>query len=172
MSKGYIYILSNPAMPGLLKIGKSTRGGGERAEELFRCSSGVPMPFRVEFEIMSRDIDADERWIHDQLQRFRVNQSREFFRVEIDVAIAEVVAAATHEFDVYVVDGNNYIDPGDAALLTDMLQMLWPDVVGALCEMTMEEAQEIRSRFKAKRKLTLKEFYGRDDDLPGRGDDL
>lgn len=47
---GYVYILSNAAMPGLLKIGKTTRTPDERARELAR-GTGVPGPYTVEHSV-------------------------------------------------------------------------------------------------------------------------
>lgn len=46
MSKGYVYVLSNPCMPGIVKIGKTTRSVEDRANELYQ--TGVPEPFKVE----------------------------------------------------------------------------------------------------------------------------
>jgi hypothetical protein len=47
MSVGYIYILSNPAMQGLLKIGVTSRDVRERVTQL-SAATGVPKPFEIE----------------------------------------------------------------------------------------------------------------------------
>ena len=39
--------MSNPAMPGLLKVGFTTDTPDVRARELY--TTGVPLPFKVEF---------------------------------------------------------------------------------------------------------------------------
>ncbi len=41
---GYIYILINPSMVGLVKIGKTTRDHKDRVNEL-SSATGVPTPF-------------------------------------------------------------------------------------------------------------------------------
>ena len=43
---GYVYIMTNPAMPGLVKIGSTTLLPDERARQL-SSSTGVPRPFQV-----------------------------------------------------------------------------------------------------------------------------
>ena len=44
MSNGIVYVLTNPAMPGMVKIGKTARESVEaRLNELY--STGVPLPF-------------------------------------------------------------------------------------------------------------------------------
>jgi T5orf172 domain len=45
--RGYLYILSNSAMPNLFKIGFTTRTIKERIQEL--PSTGVPGVFEVDF---------------------------------------------------------------------------------------------------------------------------
>ena len=43
---GYVYVMSNVAMPGLYKIGCTSRNPYERASDLY--STGVPAPFVVD----------------------------------------------------------------------------------------------------------------------------
>jgi hypothetical protein len=85
MNPGYVYILINPSLPGLIKIGKTTRDSRERARELY--SSGVPTPFQLAFEIFSEEHDKLEKDVHSQLLDFRVSRNREFFQYPLDKAI-------------------------------------------------------------------------------------
>ena len=78
--KGYIYILVNRAMPDVIKIGKTTKLPEYRAEKLSK-STGVPIPYQVYFAIQVSNCSNAERDIHVKLQDFRVNVSREFFRL-------------------------------------------------------------------------------------------
>jgi hypothetical protein len=92
MAAGYVYILVNPAMPGMLKIGMTRRTPEERARELSRAT-GVPVPFRVAFAEYVRDCERAERLIHRRLDRYRANQNREFFSlplVEAKRVLAEI----------------------------------------------------------------------------------
>ena len=41
---GCVYILKNEAMPGLIKIGYTTRTAEKRADELYEGITGVPRP--------------------------------------------------------------------------------------------------------------------------------
>jgi hypothetical protein len=86
MTPGHVYILLNAAMPGLLKIGKTTRTPEERAEELSR-SSGVAAPFSVAYAEDVPDCDGAEEMIHNRLEKFRENKGREFFRLPTRDAI-------------------------------------------------------------------------------------
>ena len=88
MSHGYVYILSNPSMPGLLKIGKTCRSARARADELYQ--TGVPTPFRVEYEVRAPDCDKLEADVHASLSDDRVNPDREFFRCDISAASAVI----------------------------------------------------------------------------------
>lgn len=86
---GYVYFLTNPSMPGLVKIGRTMRDPSKRVAEL-TSASGVPSPFRLEGYVRSADPVRTEAEIHRRLGAERVNRRREFFRVEpakaVDVA--------------------------------------------------------------------------------------
>lgn len=84
-SKGWIYILSNPCMPGLLKIGMTTTSPHIRAKEL-SSATGVPEKFVVEGAYFSDDPRGDESAIHAALSTHRINDSREFFKCSLAVA--------------------------------------------------------------------------------------
>lgn len=88
MSAGYVYILTNPALPGLLKIGKTTRTPQLRAAELSK-PTGVPRPFEVAYALYVLDCHRVEKRAHQQLSEVRV-RGREFFELPLDAAVAAV----------------------------------------------------------------------------------
>lgn len=85
MSAGYVYILINPSMVNLIKIGCTFRDSRARAREL--STTGVPTPFQVAFEVFSESHKILEEKIHSELKDFRVSDNREFFRYPLDKAI-------------------------------------------------------------------------------------
>jgi hypothetical protein len=88
MDVGYIYVLTNPAMPGLLKIGRST-DVNRRVKEL-SVHSGVPDAFVVEMFHLTAAVTEVEALIHEALQEHRYNENREFFAMSLSLAIATV----------------------------------------------------------------------------------
>lgn len=82
-SQGYIYVLINPAMPGLLKIGLTTKTPEERVKEL-SSATGVPINFILIYKEFFQNCAAAEKAIHAHLeaQGFRLNKGREFFEAE------------------------------------------------------------------------------------------
>ena len=77
-NEGIFYIISNPAMPGLVKIGK-TSNLELRMRSLY--SSGVPLPFRVIYAKKVKDYSFVEKKLHSGLRTVRENMNREFFRI-------------------------------------------------------------------------------------------
>jgi hypothetical protein len=63
MSIGFLYILSNPTIPGLCKIGKTTRDASLRVSEL-SGATGVASPFVLLYQQPVADADAAEAWAH------------------------------------------------------------------------------------------------------------
>ncbi len=80
--KGYVYVLCCGAMPGLLKIGASTKHPIERAKEL-SASTSTPLPFILAYHRAVKypfQVEAD---LHRLLSDFRTNDSREFFSIPL-----------------------------------------------------------------------------------------
>ncbi len=74
-----VYILTNPVIPDLVKIGTTTNLE-ERVRHL-SSHSGVPVPFEVYYACVVSDSSKVEKRIHDAFGDHRVNSKREFFRI-------------------------------------------------------------------------------------------
>lgn len=88
-NKGIVYLLTNMAMPGLVKIGMTTRDNVEtRMKELY--STGVPVPFECVYacEVNKKDCSKIEKALHTAFAPNRVNENREFFKIDEKQAIA------------------------------------------------------------------------------------
>lgn len=84
---GYVYVLTNPAMPGLVKIGKTTRRPEARLLEL-SSATAVPQQFELAYQCVFDDCHMAERLIHNILeeQGLRAAKNREFFTMSADEA--------------------------------------------------------------------------------------
>jgi T5orf172 domain len=85
MASGYVYILTNVSLPGMIKVGRTLRDSRSRARELF--TTGLPTPFQVAFEIFSDEHEKLEADFHQELHDFRISNNREFFKYPLDKAI-------------------------------------------------------------------------------------
>lgn len=86
---GIVYVLSNSAMPGLVKIGMTTRESIDaRMKELY--STGVPVPFDCEYacEVKASDCAKIEKALHKAFKPNRINDNREFFNIKPEQATA------------------------------------------------------------------------------------
>ena len=75
---GYVYVLKNDSMPGILKIGMTTRTVEERIAEL--NGTNLPTPFRLVLKYFSKRPQEDEAALHKRLEDYRISDSREFFK--------------------------------------------------------------------------------------------
>jgi hypothetical protein len=81
---GYVYIMTNKAMPGLVKIGYAKNVEARRKE--FSNQTCIPYEFEVYGVFKTTKYAADKKvhtWFSEQL---RVNKSREFFNVTPEYA--------------------------------------------------------------------------------------
>ena len=85
MKHGIVYVLTNPAMPGLVKIGQTTNEITIRMNEL--NTTGVPFPFDCLFACEVDDCKTVENALHKAFYPYRVNPKREFFEIDPDQAI-------------------------------------------------------------------------------------
>lgn len=76
----FVYILTNEAMPGYIKIGITERDISKRISEL--DSTGVPLPFRCYYAAEVDDHRRIEKALHTAFGDRRVRSSREFFTVD------------------------------------------------------------------------------------------
>lgn len=89
MDNGIVYLLTNPVMPGLVKIGMTTRDDiDDRMRELY--STGVPVPFECQFacRVKKADCARIEKALHTAFAPQRINANREFFRIQVEQAKA------------------------------------------------------------------------------------
>ena len=103
LKEGWIYVLSNPSMPGIVKIGMTTISPELRCKEL-SSSTGVPTPFVLQKAFHVDKPREVEKYIHQKLSLFRISDRREFFEVAVS-AVADVLV----EFGV-LEHGNCKID--------------------------------------------------------------
>ena len=83
---GFVFIMSIPAFPNLIKIGKSKKDPTtDRVNELNQ--TGVPEPFKVEYYAFVEDEDYLEKAVHRKFSSKRPNKNREFFSVDCVAAI-------------------------------------------------------------------------------------
>jgi hypothetical protein len=82
--KGFIYVLSNESMPGLLKVGLTENSVRQRIREL-SGSTGVPTEFKLEkaFEIDAHLLFRVEQTIHRNLKDAGFHHQKEFFKVSL-----------------------------------------------------------------------------------------
>jgi hypothetical protein len=82
-----VYVLTNAAMPGIIKIGQTTQADiNSRLTQLY--TTGVPVPFTLEFACRVENNTEVESALHTAFGPYRVNPKREFFRIDPEQAIA------------------------------------------------------------------------------------
>ena len=99
MEYGIVYLLTNPCMPGLVKIGMTKQEDLEkRMKELY--TTGVPVPFECQFacKVNNKDCAKIEKALHTAFDPQRVNKNREFFKINVEQAKA--ILELFHHTDV------------------------------------------------------------------------
>lgn len=131
MSRGFVYVLVNPALPGMVKVGKTAGPPEDRAEQL-SSATGVPSAFIVAYAASVANMDQVEADAHALLSAsgYRLSSSREFFTAAPTDAINAILAvigradiasvdepsdAGLTQADEYVAEVANFIHAADRA---------------------------------------------------------
>jgi len=106
---GYIYVMMNPSMQGVIKIGLTRRSPEERLEELSKAT-GVPTPFILVYKEYFSDCVKAEKIIHSFLEDRgqKLSSNREFFNTDIPSAIKLI--QEVKESDLVSSDTQDYIE--------------------------------------------------------------
>jgi hypothetical protein len=84
--RGWVYVITNNAMPGLVKVGFSRKDPNLRAKELNH--TGAPHPYIVAYDAMVYEPRDIEQKVHSDLSRVR--EGKEWFRCSLRDAIASI----------------------------------------------------------------------------------
>ena len=80
-----VYIITNEAMPDLVKIGITSKPIEERLKELGRAT-GIPLPFSCYYAAEVEDAAKLEGVLHEAYKDNRINPKREFFSISPEAA--------------------------------------------------------------------------------------
>ena len=83
----YVYVLSNPLMPGIVKIGFTKNKPSERVKQI-NSATGVAQDFIVEWALPCFNAHDVEKQVHLYLEEngFRVSKNKEFFSISVNEA--------------------------------------------------------------------------------------
>ncbi len=85
-NKGIVYLLTNDCMPGIVKIGMTSRDDMDnRLKELY--TTGVPLPFDCVYACKVDCFKELEQALHEAFEPQRINPNREFFSIKPSQAI-------------------------------------------------------------------------------------
>lgn len=158
MSEGHVYILTNEAMPGLVKIGRTSGDPQVRASQL--STTGVPFPFEVEHAVFSPNAAELEANCHSVLADCRVNSAREFFLCETGKAIRQLDALNLEMVDEMVAeylpnhcltDSEMFIDPSVIMVLATYTDLHPFELADALHHLHPEDIQGAIKRWRDRR---------------------
>jgi hypothetical protein len=80
MAYGFVYVAMNEAMPGLYKIGHTTKSPMQRCAEL-SANTSVPSPFELVYAAETANAPNQEQAVHLRMGEHRNDASREFFKL-------------------------------------------------------------------------------------------
>jgi len=100
-----VYVLINEAMPGYVKIGKTSTSLEQRIREL-STSTSIPLPFTCFYACTVKDAAFVEHQLHDAFDDSRINPRREFFQIAPERVVAALKLAEIEN----ITPKNDFVD--------------------------------------------------------------
>jgi hypothetical protein len=118
--KGWIYVMTNPAVPGLVKIGMSSKElAVDRVKEL-SAETSAPAPFKVEYQALVENEVAEERKIHSFFSK-SWKPGKELFELSVSEAIVQIRRQCDIKYEDYFFKSPEAIAREEA----DIWSFLW-----------------------------------------------
>jgi hypothetical protein len=97
--------------------------------------------------VWSEDCEASESDVHSNLEKHRLNFSREFFSIDVDRAVAEVIncAAGITHF-ICAVESDRYVDESFILQMADCIGISARKVCEAIEAMTQKDVEALVAR--------------------------
>jgi len=111
---GYVYVLSHPKMPGLLKVGFAKRPVAQEVQEL-NWVSGLPERFVLEASFESSLPEKHSAEIHKRLAGRRV-QGMEYFELSLPALLRVVQDVIPLDLEEPGDPGSDVPDPGELSV--------------------------------------------------------
>jgi hypothetical protein len=108
----HIYVLSNPSVPGVVKIGKTASSLDQKMAELHAADD--PIPLLLEFYAHVKNGEASERAAHAALAEHRIDMEHKFFRTSAEHALKTIVPVIGEHVAVDVSEVNKPLTPEEA----------------------------------------------------------
>ena len=115
-----VYVLTNPAMPGIVKIGMTERDDVQlRMRDLY--TTGVPLPFECVVARQLEDVEAArvENALHTAFDPNRINPSREFFQIDPEQVEALLQVMPGQDVTPRVTEQITVLQPEDIEAATE-----------------------------------------------------
>ena len=96
--EGWVYVLTNEAMPGLVKVGQTYKTPEIRAQEL-SSETGVAAQYVVVYKAFVPNYEQVEKIVHDKLKSAGKHYNKEFFKCETFEAIRHIRDSTTIKFE-------------------------------------------------------------------------
>src|SRR3989344_495890 len=113
-----IYILINEAMPGYVKIGRTSTNLEQKIRDL-SASTSIPIPFTCFYACTVKDAQFVEHQLHDAFDNNRINPRREFFQIG-----AELIFSRDEKIKAKVIDNHSVEYDGKKTSLSNSAQKI------------------------------------------------
>lgn len=111
--KGWVYVITNNAMMGLVKVGFTTKDPSLRAEQL--NNTGVPHRYKVAYEVLVENPYHVEQSVHYYLSNYHEN--KEWFRCSEEIAVK-----AIKEFVGFSFIAENYVSANEELVKRELVR--------------------------------------------------